>query len=296
MKADNTLLFLAMGEVYARQVLYAVLSLLRVYKMRLPASLHVIVYTNTPELFTQFQEAVPLEVVYITKEKFELWQGPQKQLFRSKIKLLQEVSTAVKGKLIYADSDVIFYRNLNNLFSWLNEGKSLLHTREAILATEDFRLYCESYCGTRYLLNSGVDLQVTGNHFMWNAGVIGLDSASTHLLNDVLELNDKLLAINNLILVEQLAFSIVLAEKSTLRECHDTVFHYCWEGGKEKMDTQIKQLLRDYSAEGVGAMVQHMHKYSVYYPSLKDKLMYFYNPVNFTAMLQRKMALLLNKQ
>ncbi|WP_148561669.1 hypothetical protein [Pontibacter korlensis] len=293
MRKENRLVFLAMGEVYARQAIYALLSLLKVYRIKLPRSLHVVVYTDTPALFSQLQEVISLELVYLSNEKFSSWKGDKQQLFRTKIRLLQEMSNAGQGSIVYADTDIIFYKKVDKLFSWLNKGNTLLHTKEATLSTEGFQTYCDSFCGRQFTLASERSIDILDSHYMWNAGVIGLPRSKFSLVDDVLELNDRLLAINDLRLVEQLAFSVVLAVSSSLRECHDVIFHYCWNGGKDKMDEQIKQLLRDYSSDGVGAPVKHLDKYKVYYPSTKEKLVYFSNPRNFVAMLKRKLSYLL---
>ncbi len=288
------MVFLAMGDMYARQAVYALLSLLKVYRMRLPASLHVIVYTDVPDLFLQLQAVMPLETVYLNDKKFKTWKGKHNQLFRTKIMLLQEITEKLKGNIVYVDTDVIFYKRPDKLLLALNSGKCLLHTKEAALSTEGFATYCENFCNKHFVLKSGSKIHVKENYYMWNAGVIGLPSEKRHLLDDVLDLNDQLLGIADLLLVEQLAFSIVLNQNANVKECHNEIFHYCWNDGKDKMDKQITKLLKDTEGEGVEKQVLKMNQYRIYYPSTKDKLLYFSKPQNFLAMLKRKLLLLQN--
>ena len=61
---------------------------------------------------------------------------------------------------------------------------------------------------------------------IWNAGVIGLDPADAKLLDEVLDLTDQFCACSNLHVLEQLAFSYVLTQRSVVSETHDIVFHY----------------------------------------------------------------------
>ena len=61
---------------------------------------------------------------------------------------------------------------------------------------------------------------------MYNAGVIGLDSTDASLLEDVLKLTDQLCEQSDLHVLEQFAFSYILARKTQLQEADDLVFHY----------------------------------------------------------------------
>ncbi|OKL39454.1 hypothetical protein [Pontibacter flavimaris] len=294
MEVKDSIVFLAMGEVYARQAVYAILSLLKVYRMRLPESLRIIIYTNAPEYFSSLEDISCLDVVYLNEEKFCAWKGAGNQLFRTKIKLLQEVRETVEGNILYADTDIVFFKRIDHLFHLLNQGNCILHTKEAALSTAGFDAYRTSFCGRHLTLTSGWSIYISDRHYMWNAGVIGLSPEKYKLVDDVLELNDRLLLVNNLRLVEQLAFSVVLAETCDVMECHNRIFHYCWNDGKDKMDEQIKRLLKDTEGERIERKVLRMNQYRIYYPSTKDKLLYFSRPRNLLAMLKRKFLLLQN--
>src|SRR5262249_4391913 len=77
----------------------------------------------------------------------------------------------------------------------------------------------------------------------WNAGVLGLDPADAHLLDEVLDFVDRTVPRFWAPSVEQLAFSIILAERTRLQGSRDAIFHYNVSPDRESFRDRIPDLL-----------------------------------------------------
>ena len=90
-----------------------------------------------------------------------------------------------------------------------------MHIREASIseiATPQGRMIADFLTRERFLGIDGRDLTIPVDTALWNAGVVGLDPADTNLLDEVLHLTDQFCTRSNLHILEQLAFSYILAK------------------------------------------------------------------------------------
>lgn len=104
-----------------------------------------------------------------------------------------------------------------------------MHIQEGRVSEVDTPLYRQLKAvltSSRFLDRHGISFAISPQSFMWNAGVIGLDPADARLLDTVLDLTDKLCKVSELHVLEQFAFSWVLAKETQLTEAADLVFHY----------------------------------------------------------------------
>ncbi len=104
-----------------------------------------------------------------------------------------------------------------------------MHIREGSIAKIETPLFEQM----RALLDSAKLRDAAGNSYqirpevnMYNAGVIGIDPADGGLLQRVLDMTDQLCEVSELHVLEQFAFSYLLAAQTELREADDLVFHY----------------------------------------------------------------------
>ena len=104
-----------------------------------------------------------------------------------------------------------------------------MHIREGGISEIDTPLFQRM----RDLLQTAELQDGNGNNFristdaaMFNAGVIGIDSADAGLLDEVLDLTDQLCELSDLHVLEQFVFSYLLSQRTDLGEAGDLVFHY----------------------------------------------------------------------
>src|SRR5437667_11300134 len=87
------------------------------------------------------------------------------------------------------------------------------------------------------------DLARGPSSLQWNAGVVGIHKSDLSLLDGVLRLTDVLLDEFYSPVMEQAAFSLILAEKTRLRSARDTIYHYCVSPDRRQFRTHLPELL-----------------------------------------------------
>lgn len=284
---SNTIIFLAIGERYALQAVYAIISLLKVYNMRIPLNWEVVVFTDSVEPFDIFPLDIPLRLRIINDDDIQHLIGENKHVYRAKIKVLQNLNRSLQQNVLFVDTDIIFYKRIDKIFKWIEEGHYILHEKEDLLYTRPFKSYTDTFARKSFKLSSSRDININEQSMMWNSGVIGLRSSNIKVLDDVLELNDCMYSIAKLRLVEQLAFSLVFCANQEPKESRNMIFHYCWEEGKAIIEQQVEFVL--HSRKDLQEALNYFDQNKIYLLSLKDKAIYFSNPSNFLSMLKRKL-------
>lgn len=221
----KTVLYISYGTGWHEQeIVFSLLSALRWTGLE-PSDLRFLILTDHPASFAD----VPATVEFVSPEQWRAWSGPTHFNHRRKILALQHAMRNHAAPTVLLDADTWFRKSPNELFKRVTPGKSLLHIREARIcdiATPEGRKVADFVSHNRFVSFAGDDLAIPVQTDLWNAGVVGLDPADVRTLDEVLHLTDQFCARSNLHILEQLAFSFVLPQRTQLQESYDIVFHY----------------------------------------------------------------------
>jgi hypothetical protein len=204
------------------------------------------VVTDQADLFKE----EGFEVMPVSSARFEEWKGPARFVHRCKILTIKHVLERFGGKCLYVDGDTHSLRPPARLFDRIGPGRSLMHRIEGRLADSrhDFNHRLGELLAERSPIgNPSFELAQGPATVQWNAGVLGLDRADLPLLEEVLTLTDDLRARTFAPVLEQLAFSIVLAGRTRLAAARDVIFHYCTSPLRDRFRARLPGLLAESS-------------------------------------------------
>ena len=157
------------------------------------------------------ERSAAIEVLPISADTLQDWQGPQQFFWRIKIKAVEHALQRHPDQhLVYVDSDTFLATDLSALQAGLDAGQVFMHCRENALADRNSRTLTRMRRALVGQTLAGVPFD--GQTEMWNAGVVALPAAQSRALVDhALRLCDALCATAcPRRLVEQLAFSVAL--------------------------------------------------------------------------------------
>ena len=226
---NNNIVFFAMGEMYNKQCLFAILSLLKLYDTSFPESMQIYIYTDQPDFFSLIEENYPVTLIFVDQKIIKKWSNGQNYFLLNKISLIKEFLESHKGNMIYADTDVIFKKKLESTFRKISNGQYVLHLREEKLSSRGNRHFLSSFVGKNFTLNSGGRIKIDKDSEMWNSGLIGVSSENSVIVDDVLDLCIQMLPHSSSRFLEQLSFSIVLKGAGKLVGDHSKLIHYWWK-------------------------------------------------------------------
>lgn len=220
----NTLLYISYGRgPHEKEVEYSILSAQRWSPSG--SRYRVLVLTDHPNSFA----GVDAQVKFIAPQQWKEWSGPANFPHRRKILALQHAMSISDGAVILLDGDTWLRAPAECLFDRVASGSALMHIREGRVCEIDTPLLKSVHHllqQTALTDSQGTHYKIPTDAYMWNAGVIGLHPDNIDLLAEVLTLTDQLCERSNLHILEQLAFSYTLSQRTLLREADDLVFHY----------------------------------------------------------------------
>lgn len=203
-----------------------------------------VVYTDNPGYFRRALANVRnLRLEPLRPEQLRSWRGPNDFVHRAKICLLQAYFDKYNAPVCYLDSDTLFLHDPGPLFAQVAPGTSLMHVMEETLVQPAAPLLQKigRFIKRQPLRLNGLAFKIPASTAMWNAGVLGLHPTHAIFLPDVLRLTDQLYSCYPKHLMEQLAFSYILQDHTTVLPAEPFVFHY-WNL-KETMDERIDAYL-----------------------------------------------------
>jgi hypothetical protein len=219
----NTVLYLCYGDdPHTAEVRCSIAS---AWRFGCPAAdgLRLAVYTDRPAAFEDF----PVAVTKVRAAEWAEWSGSHAYRHRRKIPALRRALAESGGPVVIVDGDTWWRRPPRRLFARIAPGRAVMHIREGRLdrvADPLYRRTLEIIAQTAAPAGEG-PLPPTGH--MWNAGVVGLHPADSNRLGEVLAWTDTMCAASTGVhVLEQLAFSHVLACRMRLAEAGDVVVHY----------------------------------------------------------------------
>ncbi|MBL0355783.1 MAG: hypothetical protein IPP72_02350 [Chitinophagaceae bacterium] len=222
----NFILFQAYGkEEILAECRFALLQLMQHNK---PEDICIVLYTDNPTYFEKELAIFHNPIIeQVALQKITEWRGAIDFVHRVKIKVLQDFFSKHKGNLIYCDTDTSCQQSLSGLFTDIENGVVYMHTNEGLI---NKRNNIESKKWQRFLMApvciSGTQLTDLDKMFMWNAGVIGMNSDKAYLLDQVLAITDAVYPNFPRHTVEQFAFSFTLQKNFTIKAAEDAIFHY----------------------------------------------------------------------
>ena len=196
-------------ERILREAKFCVLSLLKFIKS--DSGYTIILYTDNAPYFSDISQYVVCEPM--TPEMVQEWKGEHNFIHRVKVKMLMQFAQKYEGKFIYLDSDTWFKSHPQPLFDLIDDSNALLHLPEAQLKSNANPIIKKIHRfveGKEFAINGGEKVSIPAEYYMWNAGVIGLQTPVMPLLERVLQLTDAMLAQYQKHVMEQLAFSYFL--------------------------------------------------------------------------------------
>lgn len=220
----KTLLYLSYGQgPHELEVVYSALSVCRCSDHG--PEFQIVVYTDNADAF----QNLPLVTHYISPAEWIVWAGPQRFNHRRKIMAFRHALEHSEDPVVLLDGDTWMRGSVRTLFDRVAPGQSVMHIQEGRVGEVNTLVYQRLNAVIEQLQLSdseGGQMCLPLNPVMWNAGVIGLHPADASLLDEVLSLTDHLCKLSDLHVLEQFAFSHVLATRTSLREAADLVFHY----------------------------------------------------------------------
>lgn len=246
-------------ERILREAKFCVLSLLKFIKG--DSNYKIILYTDNRDFFNDINQYVSFEP--LTAEMVQQWKGKHNFVHRVKIKMLLDFMGKYSGKFIYLDSDTWFTASPENLFHLIDNKNALMHLPEARLDSKANPIIKKMHRfvnSNTFKLSDGSGIKIPGSYFMWNAGVIGLETAAKPIVEKVLELTDAMLDAYQKHVMEQLAFSYFLQHKYTVHRTDDVIAHY-WQYCTPA-EQPMKELLEGSKNKPVDERIKAVHSFN----------------------------------
>lgn len=222
---DTRLLYQAYGSAdIVNECKYSLLRLYETYKAHQQKPPSVIIYTDQPEAFDSFHEHLALILKKITAEQIKHWKGPHNFVHLVKIEVIKDCLVHYPGKIIYTDTDTICEKPLNEIFNTISASAVYFHEYEGTLASPAFKKWRRFFKTNEV---PGFKDYSPLNIEMWNAGVIGLETAHVPLLSEVYTLTNNLYIRYPKHIAEQLSFCYVFQRHSIkIKSAETYIFHY----------------------------------------------------------------------
>ena len=117
--------------------LFAMLSYYAIHKEKCK-EVTFIIYTDKPTWYpAAINEFVSVTFILLNADKIKEWRGAQSFVHRLKIKLLEDVSLHYPGSFLYIDTDTVFKKHCEDLFTAIEEGALVMHTFEGIIESSN---------------------------------------------------------------------------------------------------------------------------------------------------------------
>ncbi len=220
-------------------------------------SFRVVIYTDNIPYFKPYLSGFEITYVYISIAEIHEINNKSGLLYRSKIAVIDKTFKLFpEDSLCYIDTDTFFISNPENLANAIVEGKSIMHLREytledavdiyrwmntSSLDAQEFPRSFIRYIESRNFIIGVKEEKFTRQHYIWNAGVLGLTKEMAPYIKDVFTLSDDFYEKTKWRVSEQMAFTLVLGAVTQLQESGEFINHY-WHY-KDRIDPRIAETL-----------------------------------------------------
>jgi hypothetical protein len=222
-----------------------------------PTSYRVIIYTDNIAYFAQYLSEFEITYVHISIAEIEEINNKSGLIYRSKIAVIDKTFNLYpEDKLCYIDTDTFFISHPDHLAHAIVEGKSVMHLREYTLEdaidiyrwmntnslnAQEFPRSFIRHIESRTFTIGEKQEKFTRQHYIWNAGVLGLNNEIAPYIKDVFTLSDDFYEKTKWRVSEQMAFTLVLGAVTQLQESAESINHY-WHY-KDRIDPRIAEIL-----------------------------------------------------
>jgi len=198
-----------------------------------------------------------IQYVSLTAEQLKAWRGNQDYLHRIKPEMLRFFSSNHPGNILYCDTDTVFLNSPLPLFEEIESGRVVMHRSEGHIHNQgDHPLFIKT---SKFLRSySFPNENVAYDMEMWNAGIMGFNSARRSLFDQILPLLDDLYSKYKRHYMEQVAVSHFFGKLSPLA-CDDYVFHY-WNF--KEFRTVLQKFFDEHYGEPFEVWVKDIEKIS----------------------------------
>lgn len=256
----NAILYQAYGgQDFVNECRYSLLKYLQVYNLTPPVHTAIVVYTDMPDAFADFEPFLQrLSTRKLQKETVQRWKGAINFVHRVKIEMLADFLQTFNGNVLYCDTDTYITAPVDPMFEDLRQGAFYLHQYEGVIdkkSNPSFRKW-ETFLSSTPLEYNNKLVQFSKKLKMFNAGVVGLNSSHKYVLQDVLALTDTVYAKFPKHIAEQFAFSYCLQKSGTVKTANERIAHY-WNL------KEFRQLLQKFftanAEESIPSLIKKLH-------------------------------------
>ncbi len=205
---------------------YAVLSCLAY----VPAEgCEIVLYTDNPDFFAPLVSSITVRV--LAPADIHRWVEEAKG-YKNVVKA--EIFGQLTQSFIFVDSDTVWVKPFEPLFSWLTPETSLMQEREYRLAQR---------AEFQPLIDDPAFPEFTVDTWMYNSGILGVYQDNLDLIRSVKQRVLELLAVHNVRTPEQLLDGCILSAKTRILTAPSYIYHYWQDKGfaDHLIESTIKQ-------------------------------------------------------
>ncbi|MFN2458312.1 MAG: hypothetical protein ABR502_08945 [Chitinophagaceae bacterium] len=218
---QNYLLYQALQSTdLVNECRYSLLKYLSVYNLKPPANTSVVIYTDQPAMFEEFESFFHgFEMQPVDAEEKKMWRGTQNSTERLKIHVLRDFFETYTGNVLYCDTNTYALAPIDGIFQNISSG--IVHLHEEKHPEKWQHIFRDKSIDIN---GEKVQLNVTMKFF--DTAIIGVNSNVKPLLNNIVALNDSIynqFTQNN---TEDFAFSYYLQLLHTIKTSNHVIAHY----------------------------------------------------------------------
>ncbi|TKC09328.1 hypothetical protein [Pedobacter frigoris] len=259
MNSKNLILLSYGNKTEYNRTIFCVLSFWAHYTGN-TEKIRIIIYTDNKDYFEPFFNKIEVSYVTLTPEILQDMLAGSTYIHRRKVAVIDLTLKQHPGEdLIFVDSDTFFTKNPQPWIAALKPDMSYMHLKEytfqeGLALFSSFNQSKEPKAFIDFLESQpvkigGEDRSFNRNDFCWNSGVLGLTSDLSVYIDDVFVMTDDFFKNSSWFISEQLAFSLLLQDKTKVLPSDEYVYHYWGKRQKRLMDGVLEKVINDLPAE-----------------------------------------------
>jgi len=257
---QNAIVYQAYGLDHVNECRYALLKLLQVYNLTPPADIALVIYTDTPEVFSDFEPFFH-NIITLNLARPSIETKSESNLsfaHPEKVEILISSFQRFGGNVLHFDTDTYLTSSADVLFEDMAKGAYYLYRGEGQINKSDKLAWhkWERFLSTTPITFNGKKLLFDKNLKMFNASVIGINNQSKETLQDVLALTNALQERFPRHEAEQFAFNYCFQKSGSVKTADHFIAHY-------RDLKEFRQLLKTFFAvnteESIPNLVKKLH-------------------------------------
>jgi hypothetical protein len=208
---------------------YSILKYLEVYNLNPPSDIAIFLYTDQPAYFESF---IPFFSQFGIKEvsmaQRKEWTGENGHNERVTMQILAEVSTHFHGNILFLQNNCYLIKPVETIFSDIEAGNYFVLSYLGELANDKSvqAQKLKKLLSDNNFQSNGNSLQTTDLK-LFNPSVIGMNSASREVIEDIIELSDLIYKQYPHPIIESFTYSYCLqANKAKVKNCDGQVAYF----------------------------------------------------------------------